>query len=79
MEKLAMETHRKEGKKKSSQGLQVLCYLLYSISLKVQRHHQYSPELYCNRYIILHVKMCCFNEARWNTNLEEERKEFKKM
>lgn len=76
--KLAMETHRKEEKKRSLR-LQVLCYLLYSISLKVQRHHQYSPELYCNRYIILRVKMCCFNEARRNTNLEEERKEFKKM
>lgn len=78
MEKLAMETHRKEGKKRS-QWLQVLCYLLYSISLKVQRHHQYSPELYCNRYIILCVKTCYFNEARQNTNLEEESKEFKKM
>lgn len=77
MENLALETQ--EGRKKRKSEVQVLCYLLYSISLKVQRHHQYSPELYCNRYIILHVKIHCFNEARQNTNLGEERKELKKM
>lgn len=75
MEKLAMETHRKEGIK-GARGCR------YSVIYCTVFHWKYkgiiSIHQNCNRYIILRVKMCYFNDARQNTNLEEESKEFKK-